>query len=55
MATKIVTYSPRPSPTLGAGDRLYLQQELANISQSIKTIVVEIEKIRERMAAHGIP
>ena len=32
-----VTYVPRPMPTLG-GDALYLQQELASISQSIKTI-----------------
>lgn len=37
MATKSVTYVPRPMPTLG-GDAQYLQQELASISQSIKTL-----------------
>lgn len=42
MATSSVTYVPRPMPTLG-GDSLYLQQELANISQSIKTIVAQNE------------
>jgi hypothetical protein len=36
MATKLVTYVPRPMPTLG-GDQLYLQQELSAISGSIKT------------------
>ena len=39
MALKPLTYVPRPQPTLGGGDnRLYLQQELANISQSIKSL-----------------
>ena len=37
MAAKSVTYVPRPMPTLG-GDQQYLQQELAAISQSIKTL-----------------
>ena len=35
-----ITYVPRPMPTLG-GDAQYLQQELANISQSIKTITAQ--------------
>ena len=50
------TYVPRPQPTLGGGDnRLYLQQELANISQSIKTLVAEVEKINARLTAYGVP
>lgn len=48
-----VTYVPRPMPTLG-GDTQYLQQELATISQSIKTIVAEIAKINAILAAHGL-
>jgi hypothetical protein len=48
-----VTYVPRPMPTLG-GDALYLREELANISQSIKTIVREIESIKALLVAHGI-
>jgi hypothetical protein len=36
MASKLVTYVPRPMPTLG-GDQLYLQQELASISNAIGT------------------
>jgi hypothetical protein len=48
-----VTYVPRPQPTLG-GDALFLQQELAAISQSIKTIVREIEQLKALLAANGI-
>lgn len=48
-----VTYVPRPQPTLG-GDQLFLQQELAAISQSIKTIVREIETLKALLTAHGI-
>lgn len=48
-----VTYVPRPQPTLG-GDALFLQQELASISQSIKTIVREIEDLKALLAANGI-
>lgn len=48
-----VAYVPRPQPTLGS-DQLYLQQELANISQSIKTIIASIKDINARLAAHGI-
>lgn len=53
MASKTVTYVPRPMPTLG-GDALYLQQELALVSQSIKTVVREIEAIKALLIAHGI-
>jgi hypothetical protein len=53
MATKAVTYVPRPMPTLG-GDQQYLQLELASISQSIKTIVAEISAIRAILTAHGL-
>lgn len=48
-----VTYVPRPMPTLG-GDQLFLQQELAAISQSIKTLVREIEELKALLTAHGI-
>jgi hypothetical protein len=40
-------------PTLG-GDAIFLQQELAAISQSIKTIVREIEELKALLVAHGI-
>jgi hypothetical protein len=54
MATSnTVTYVPRPQPTLG-GDALYLQQELALISQSIKSVVREIQELKALLAAHGI-
>jgi hypothetical protein len=49
-----VTYVPRPMPTLG-GDAIFLQQELASISQSIKTIVRELEELKARLSAAGIP
>jgi hypothetical protein len=49
-----VTYVPRPQPTLG-GDAIFLQQELAAISQSIKTIVRELEELKTRLTAAGIP
>lgn len=56
MALKPVTYVPRPQGTLNPNDqRLYLQQELASISQSIKTVIAEIEKINARLAAYGVP
>lgn len=54
MATKAVTYVPRTMPTLDGGTQSYLQQELASISQSIKTIVAEISRINAVLVAHGI-
>lgn len=54
MAQKTVTYVPRQMPTLAGGDTNYLQQELASISQSIKTVVAEIAKINAILARHGL-
>jgi hypothetical protein len=51
--TSMVTYVPRPMPTLG-NNQSYLQQELASISQSLKTAVAEIVKIKAILAAHGL-
>lgn len=53
MATNTVTYVPRPMPTLG-GDAVFLQQELMAVSQSIKTVVREIEQIKARLATAKI-
>jgi hypothetical protein len=56
MATKTVTYVPTPQGTLNESDnRLYLQRELSGISQSIKSLVAEVERINARLASHGIP
>jgi hypothetical protein len=54
MAQRTVTYVPRTMPTIQGGDTNYLQQELASISQSIKTIVAEITKINAILTAHGL-
>lgn len=54
MANKPVTYVPRTMPTLSGGDTQYLQQELASISQSIKTITAELTRINAILAAHGL-
>lgn len=52
---KPVTYVPRPMGTLSDdGGQKYLQAELASISQSIKTIVAEINRINAVLTAHGI-
>jgi hypothetical protein len=55
MASKAVTYVPRPMGTLDANQQKYLQAEFASISQSIKSIIAEIEKINARLAAYGVP
>jgi hypothetical protein len=53
MANKAPTYVPRPMPTLG-GDTQYLQLELASISQSIKSIIADLEKVKAILTAHGL-
>lgn len=50
MSTNTVTYVPRPMPTLG-GNALYLQQELASVSQSIKTLTTALEASRALVAS----
>jgi hypothetical protein len=52
--TKAPTYVPRPMGTIEASSPKYLQEELASISQSIKTIIVSIEQIKAVLTAHGI-
>jgi hypothetical protein len=52
--TSIPTYVPRPMGSLEGGGQKYLQGELASISQSIKTTIGEIEKIKAILAAHGL-
>jgi hypothetical protein len=52
--TKAPTYVPRPMGTIEANSPKYLQAELASISQSIKTIIVELEQIKAVLVAHGI-
>jgi hypothetical protein len=52
--TKAPTYVPRPMGTLDGGGQKYLQAELASISQSIKSIIVELEQIKAVLTAHGI-
>lgn len=54
MTTRIPTYVPRPMGTLDANPQKYLQAELASVSQSIKTIIAEIERINAVLVAHGI-
>jgi hypothetical protein len=51
MATKLVTYVPRPMPTLG-GDQLYLQQELAAISGAVKGNNSAIQADEDAIAAN---
>ena len=53
MAYKIVVYAPKPMPTLGQ-DRLYLQQELANISNAIATLAAAVKDIESRLVAGGL-
>lgn len=54
MATKIPTYVPRQMGTLDDSGQKYLQAELAAISQSIKTIINEINRINAVLTAHGL-
>lgn len=54
MLQKTVPYVPRPMPTLGDGTAVFLQQELASISQSIKTLIAEFTRLEALLAAHGI-
>ncbi|MHC2284420.1 hypothetical protein [Bradyrhizobium barranii] len=54
MTTKIPTYVPRPMGTIDANSPKYLQTELASVSQSIKSIIAEIERINAVLIAHGI-
>jgi hypothetical protein len=54
MATKIPTYVPRPMGTIDANSQKYLQAELASISQSIKSIIAELEQIKAILTAHGL-
>lgn len=51
---KPVTYVPRPMGTIDGGDTRYLQAELASISQSIKTLVAEVNRIAAVLTAHGL-
>lgn len=50
---KLVTYSPPPQPTLG-GDQLYLQQQLAAISNAAATLNAAIRKLEARLVAGGL-
>ena len=54
MTTKIPTYVPRPMGTIDANSPKYMQAELASISQSIKSIIAEIERINAVLTAHGL-
>jgi hypothetical protein len=50
---KLVTYVPSPQPTLG-GDNLYLQQQLAAISNAVATLNAAIRAIEARLVAGGL-
>jgi hypothetical protein len=50
---KLVSYVPPPQPTLG-GDQLYLQQQLASISNAISTLNAAIRAIEARLVAGGL-
>jgi hypothetical protein len=50
---KLVTYVPPPQPTLG-GDQLYLQQQLASVSNAIATLNAAIRKLEARLVAGGL-
>ena len=52
-AAKLTTYTPRPQPTLG-NTQLYLQQELAYISNAISTLDAAIRKLEARLVAGGL-
>lgn len=54
ITNKPVTYVPRPMPTLDGGTQLYLQQELASVSQSIKTITAQLAVIVSILNSHGL-
>lgn len=53
-AIKPPTYVPRPMGTIDGGSDKYLQAELANISQSIKSIISELSRINSVLVAHGL-
>jgi hypothetical protein len=50
---KLTTFVPPPQPTLG-GDQLYLQQQLASISNAIATLNAAIRKLEARLVAGGL-
>lgn len=50
---KLISYVPAPQPTLG-GDQLYLQQQLAAISNSVATLGAAIRKLEARLVAGGL-
>jgi hypothetical protein len=50
---KLITYVPPPQPTLG-GDQLYLQQQLAAVSNALSTLNAAIRKLEARLVAGGI-
>lgn len=52
-AAKLVSYVPPPQPTLG-GDQLYLQQQLAAISNAVATLNAAIRKLEARLVAGGL-
>src|SRR6478609_9103215 len=52
MAAKLVTYVPPPQPTLG-GDQLYLQQQLAAISNAIAASNAAIKADENAIAANA--
>lgn len=52
MTAKLVTYIPRPMPTLG-GDQLYLQQEMASISNAIAASNAAIKDDENAIAANA--
>jgi hypothetical protein len=51
---KLVTYVPRPLPTLGDNNQLYLQQELASISSAIAVLNAAIRAVEARLVAGGL-
>lgn len=46
-------YKYADAPALG-GDKLYLAQQLQQISQSVALIIQVMKKLEARMTAHGI-
>lgn len=55
MATpaKLIAYVPSPQPTLG-GDNLYLQQQLASISNAIVVLNAAIRAVEARLVTGGL-
>jgi hypothetical protein len=51
---KLVTYVPRPLPTLGNNEQLYLQQELAAISNAITVLTAAIRAVEARLVSGGL-